>query len=87
MGRDGQVERNGLGDTFSWDARRGPPMGDQGPQPPARFWHFSAVKSAPPEAVPDCRRLSACGKRSKPCPRLPALPEHLRQTQQAATPP
>ena len=45
------------------------PKGVRGPQPPARFRHFSAVKSAPPEAVPDCRRLSTCGKRNKPRPR------------------
>ena len=32
-GRDGSVERNGLRNAASWDARRAAPMGVRGPQP------------------------------------------------------
>ena len=50
MGRDSLVDRNGLGNASPWDARRAAPTGDRGPQPPARFGDFPAVKSPPPEA-------------------------------------
>ena len=44
------------------------PKGVRGPQPPARFRHFSAVKSAPPEAnKPNCRSVPAeCTRQSLP---------------------
>ena len=44
------------------------PMGVRGPQPPARFGNFSAVKSSPPEANKACRVCAlpsnrpACGE-------------------------
>ena len=44
MELDGPVELSGLRDAFSWDARRGAPWESGGPQPPARFGNFSAVK-------------------------------------------
>ena len=50
MGRDGPVECSCPRDAASGDARRGGPEGDRGPQPPACFGNFSAVKSSPPEA-------------------------------------
>ena len=50
MGRDGPEDRSCLGNASSGDARRAAPTGDRGPQPPARFGDFSAVKSPPPEA-------------------------------------
>ena len=58
MRRDGPVERNGLRDASPGDARRAAPTGVRGPQPPAHFGDFSAVKSSPPEATKPCR-LSA----------------------------
>ena len=39
MGRDGPVERNGLRDAASWDARRGAPRGTGGRSPGA-FWEL-----------------------------------------------
>ena len=61
MRRDGPVERNGLRDASPGDARRAAPTGVRGPQPPARFRHFSAVKSAPPEAAP----AHGCGNETR----------------------
>ena len=46
MERDSPVERNGLRAAASWDARRAAPGGTGG----RSFRHFSAVKSALPEA-------------------------------------
>ena len=62
MERDEPEERGGLGDAFSWDARRGA-SGTGGAQPPAYFGNFSAVKSSPPEAgekPPTCMCGPSC---------------------------
>ncbi len=64
--RDGSVEHNGLRNAASWDARRAAPMGVRGPQPPAHFGNFSAVKSSPPEAgerLPMRTGRPGCGDR------------------------
>ena len=68
MERDSPVERNGLRDAASWDARRGTPTGVRGPQPPACFGNFSAVKSSPPEA----------GESLRPTPAIPVSKSRWR---------
>ena len=81
MGRDSPVARNGPGNASSGDARRAAPRGTGGPQPPARFRHFSAVKSAPPEAnKPNCRSAPAeCTRQSLPCVRGGGRPVACRR--------
>ena len=49
-GQPGGQQR--LGRCLSLGCTPRSPKGVRGPQPPARFRHFSAVKSAPPEAAP-----------------------------------
>ena len=64
MGRDGPEDRGCLRDAASGDACRGGPMGVRGPQPPAHFGNFSAVKSSPPEATKPCS-LSAFAEQTR----------------------
>ena len=61
MGRDGPVERNGLGDVSPWDARRAA-QGSPGAAAPGAFWELLTARKVPRRRPWKGRRCAA------PCP-------------------